>query len=152
MAGALPWLIPALDALWRAWKIDGERKNFQVGRFLLIWAVFIFFFFSISSSKLPSYILPIFPALALLTGRYLADLRGKALFWQMLPMAILAIAGLWLSARAVNLAGDEGSRQAYAQYGRWAAWTRRTRRPRPLPFSARRRCACRARWRPAFQG
>jgi len=123
MAGILPWLVPAFDALWRAWKIDGERKNFQVGRFLLIWAAFIFFFFSISSSKLPSYILPIFPALALLTGRHLARLSGKALFWQILPVAILAFIGLWLSARAVNLAGEESSRQAYAQYGMWAAWT-----------------------------
>ncbi len=121
--GILPWLIPAVSALLRAWKSEGGKQDFQPGRFLLIWAVFIFFFFSISGSKLPSYILPIFPALALLTGRYLVGMRGKILFWQMLPMALLALAGLWLSARAVNLAGDEGSRQAYAQYGRWAAWT-----------------------------
>ncbi|MDP2785070.1 MAG: glycosyltransferase family 39 protein [Sulfurimicrobium sp.] len=123
MAGILPWLVPTFDALLRAWKIDGERKAFQAGRFLLIWAAFIFFFFSISSSKLPSYILPIFPALALLTGQHLARMQGRTLFWQILPMAILAIAGLWLSSRAVNLAGDESSRQAYAQYGLWAAVT-----------------------------
>lgn len=121
--GILPWLIPAVSALLGAWKSEGGKRDFQPGRFLLIWAVFIFFFFSISGSKLPSYILPIFPALALLTGRYLADMRDKTLFWQILPMTLLALAGLWLSARAVNLAGDEGSRQAYAQYGRWAAWT-----------------------------
>jgi 4-amino-4-deoxy-L-arabinose transferase-like glycosyltransferase len=121
--GILPWLIPALDALRRAWNNEGEKKDFQPGRFLLIWVVFIFFFFSISSSKLPSYILPIFPALALLTGRHLARMTGRTLFWQILPMALLAIAALWLSSRAVNLAGDEGSRQAYAQYGQWARWT-----------------------------
>ncbi|PWB46651.1 MAG: phospholipid carrier-dependent glycosyltransferase [Nitrosomonadales bacterium] len=121
--GILPWLIPALDALRRAWNREGERKNFHPGRFLLIWAVFIFFFFSISSSKLPSYILPVFPALALLTGRHLAGMSGKTLFWQMLPMALLAIVGLWFSSRAANLAGEESARQAYAQYGLWAAWT-----------------------------
>jgi 4-amino-4-deoxy-L-arabinose transferase-like glycosyltransferase len=123
MVGALPWLIPTLDALLRAWKAEGERKTFQTGRFLLLWTVFIFFFFSLSDSKLPSYLLPIFPALALLTGRHLANMNGKTLFWQTLPMTILAFAGIWLSSRAVNLAGEDSSRHAYAQYGQWAAIT-----------------------------
>ena len=38
-------------------------------------------------------------------------------------MAVLAVAGIWLSSRAVNLAGEDSSRQAYAQYGQWAAMT-----------------------------
>jgi len=38
---------------------------------LLLWAAFIFFFFSYSSSKLPGYIVPIFPALALLVALFL---------------------------------------------------------------------------------
>jgi 4-amino-4-deoxy-L-arabinose transferase-like glycosyltransferase len=38
--------------------------------------VFIFFFFSYSSSKLPGYILPIFPALALLIAAYLERTRA----------------------------------------------------------------------------
>jgi 4-amino-4-deoxy-L-arabinose transferase-like glycosyltransferase len=36
--------------------------------FLTIWAVFIFVFFSISSTKLITYILPVFPPLAILAG------------------------------------------------------------------------------------
>jgi 4-amino-4-deoxy-L-arabinose transferase-like glycosyltransferase len=43
-----------------------EPGRFRPSLMLLIWAVFIFAFFSKSSSKLPGYILPIFPALALL--------------------------------------------------------------------------------------
>jgi 4-amino-4-deoxy-L-arabinose transferase-like glycosyltransferase len=38
-----------------------------------VWAAFVFVFFSVSHSKLPSYILPMFPALALLAGRTLAN-------------------------------------------------------------------------------
>ncbi len=40
-------------------------KTLQPQRLLLIWAGFIFLFFSASHSKLPSYILPVFPALTL---------------------------------------------------------------------------------------
>lgn len=121
--GILPWVLPMFGALARAWRSEGDRKAFQPGRFLLIWASFIFFFFSISDSKLPSYILPIFPALALLIGGHLARTRGKTLFWQTVPVALLVAVGLWLAPHAVDLAGDESSRQAYAQYGRWAAVT-----------------------------
>jgi len=37
----------------------------------VIWVVFVFLFFSKSQSKLPAYILPVFPALAVLIGRWL---------------------------------------------------------------------------------
>src|SRR5690349_21212872 len=81
IAGALPWLIVALDAIWRS-ALPEPRARFHVRRFLLIWCVFAFVFFSISGSKLPSYILPLFPALALLTGWRLTEISGKALAWQ----------------------------------------------------------------------
>jgi 4-amino-4-deoxy-L-arabinose transferase-like glycosyltransferase len=68
--GVLPWLGVLPQALF-----SGARREagaaFQPRLLLLIWAVFIFFFFSYSTSKLPGYILPIFPALALLAGVYL---------------------------------------------------------------------------------
>ena len=55
-SSALPWLARV------------RRQDFAEG-FLLIWALFVLLFFSASSSKLPSYILPMFPALALLLAR-----------------------------------------------------------------------------------
>jgi hypothetical protein len=49
-------------------------------RFLTLWALLPFLFFSLSRSQLPQYVLPIFPALALISGRFLAqrlsDARG----------------------------------------------------------------------------
>lgn len=42
--------------------------------FFLIWIILIFVFYSISSSKLIPYILPIMPPLAILTGNYLANI------------------------------------------------------------------------------
>ena len=68
--------------------------GFQPRRFLLIWAVGIFLFFSASGSKLPSYILPILPALALLAGWRLTTLPARTLFWQLVPIGVLAVAAL----------------------------------------------------------
>lgn len=57
------------------------RKRFQTASgataFLVIWIGVVFVFFSIAGSKLPTYILPIFPAAALLT----------ALLWRVLFQA-----------------------------------------------------------------
>jgi 4-amino-4-deoxy-L-arabinose transferase-like glycosyltransferase len=114
----LPWLVPMFEALFVAWKRrDGEV--FQTRRFLLIWAVFIYFFFSISSSKLPSYILPIFPALALLIGERLALLDSKALFKRMSPIAALALAGLIASPLTVRFASDTVPLPLYEAYAVW---------------------------------
>jgi 4-amino-4-deoxy-L-arabinose transferase-like glycosyltransferase len=93
IAGALPWLLVMMDAAWRSWSAEA-RASFQVKRFLLIWCVFVFAFFSVSGSKLPSYILPLFPALALLTGWRLSRISGTSLAWQMAPMLLLGAAAL----------------------------------------------------------
>jgi 4-amino-4-deoxy-L-arabinose transferase-like glycosyltransferase len=49
-----------------------ERNKNADTWFFVIWAGFIFLFFSASHSKLPPYILPVFPALAVVIGRWLA--------------------------------------------------------------------------------
>src|SRR6266545_3742607 len=65
--GIVPWIVSLLPALWSAWaRSPGAR--FQPRRFLFLWCAVVFAFFSASSSKLGSYILPVFPALALLVG------------------------------------------------------------------------------------
>ncbi|HUI68282.1 MAG TPA: phospholipid carrier-dependent glycosyltransferase [Nitrospirota bacterium] len=74
LLGLFPWsafLIQAvkhnLPPSWR------ERHEHRDTLFLLLWAGFVFLFFSASSSKLIPYILPVFPPLSLLIGRYLAE-------------------------------------------------------------------------------
>jgi len=95
--GFAPWtaLLPfAVHRLWRSLD-DGDL-------FLVLWVVLPTVFFSASNSQLPHYILPIFPALALLTGRMIAALfqngtmNGKRwllyLPWVLIAAAILGIA------------------------------------------------------------
>lgn len=61
----LPWTLFGVRAIVRAW----GRHN-SLTRFLICWAAVVVVFFSISSGKLMSYILPAFPALGLLIGRW----------------------------------------------------------------------------------
>ncbi len=87
--GIVPWLGVLPQALATALRRD--RGAFQPKLLLLVWAVFIFFFFSYSSSKLPGYILPIFPALALLIAVYLENASRRN---RMLGAALLLLIGL----------------------------------------------------------
>ncbi len=43
--------------------------------YFIVWALFIFLFFSVSSTQLFSYILPMFPPLAILSSAYLARIE-----------------------------------------------------------------------------
>lgn len=89
LVGIFPWLGLLFQSMWEGAK--QRVSTFQPGKLLLIWAVFIFFFFSISNSKLPSYILPIFPALALLIAMHLEHKSRRGL---MLSSALMSSAGL----------------------------------------------------------
>ncbi len=63
----LPWSFFIPTAIARTWQ---ERKQTGADNrlFLFLWAVVIVVFFSISDSKLIPYILPVYPAVALLLG------------------------------------------------------------------------------------
>lgn len=70
---------------------DSRPALFRPGLLLVIWAVFIFFFFSYSSSKLPSYILPIFPALALLAAMQIRRNGQRGLEWSAVLLLLMGI-------------------------------------------------------------
>jgi 4-amino-4-deoxy-L-arabinose transferase-like glycosyltransferase len=78
LAGLIPWvgflwtgLREACRGGWLA-----RAKNADAW-FLAVWAGFIFLFFTKAHSKLPPYILPIFPALAVFIGAGLAKAWGE---------------------------------------------------------------------------
>jgi len=89
LIGILPWLPIALARGHRAWLDSGPATRFSWQRFALVWAGFIFVFFSASGSKLPSYILPIFPPLALVVAWQLTVLPARRLANLFAPAAIL---------------------------------------------------------------
>ena len=97
VVGLLPWagfLIPALSR----WREDDDLAA-RTRVFAATWAFFIIGFFSLSSTKLISYILPAFPALALLVGICLADwpkygrfVRGAAVAFTLFLNLVLVVA------------------------------------------------------------
>jgi len=65
-AGVLPWLLPAARALATGWRRVKSHAGFDPRALLWVWSIIEMEFFSASDSKLIPYILPLFPALALL--------------------------------------------------------------------------------------
>jgi 4-amino-4-deoxy-L-arabinose transferase-like glycosyltransferase len=95
VGGFLPWvgLAPRMTLVVR----DGSRgPGFRPVLLLAIWAVAIFVFFSASSSKLPGYILPVFPALALLAALALDRMTPKE--WRRQLLGAVVVVALLLAA------------------------------------------------------
>jgi 4-amino-4-deoxy-L-arabinose transferase-like glycosyltransferase len=88
----LPWTFLVPGALVLAW-----RRRDRTDRFLLVTVVFIVLFFSISTEKRTLYVLPAFPAFALMTARFVGTFLG----WDEGP----AMARRWLTAGQSFLAG-----------------------------------------------
>ncbi|SFA77497.1 4-amino-4-deoxy-L-arabinose transferase [Collimonas sp. OK607] len=104
--GIVPWLGILFQSLWSGAHERSATSGFQPKKMLLIWSIFIFVFFSISDSKLPSYILPIFPALALLIACHLDNASNKSVQASAWLLLVPAIAGLALSSKIPTLAKD----------------------------------------------
>ena len=122
LAGALPWTVLMFDTLLRTWRTSARGdKSFNPERFLLIWAVFIYVFFSISGSKLPSYLLPMFPALALLMGLRIAAMRERTLIWQLVPVIPFALVWLGYAFNLGKFADTLLQKELYPHYIPWLA-------------------------------
>ena len=97
--GALPWLLPAARALATGWRAAKTATDFDPRALLWVWGIVVFVFFSASDSKLIPYILPLFPALALLmaSGEEAAlrrDLRRTSLGVMAAGAILVVLAGL----------------------------------------------------------
>jgi 4-amino-4-deoxy-L-arabinose transferase-like glycosyltransferase len=92
--GLMPWAALAIRALVDGlqisiaeWKtrtnprryVGHVRAGDAFPEFLVLWTLFPIVFFSFSGSKLPGYILPAIPPLAILTGDYLFRIRRQGL-------------------------------------------------------------------------
>src|SRR4029077_14700063 len=80
LVGMMPWTPALAGAVRRALSARGGSR-LDVERLLLIWIGVVLVFFSFSKSKLPAYILPVLPALALLMGRDVARRAHLDMKW-----------------------------------------------------------------------
>jgi 4-amino-4-deoxy-L-arabinose transferase-like glycosyltransferase len=120
LGGVLPWIVSLVPALRQAWT-RAPSANFQPQRFLLLWCAVVFVFFSASGSKLGSYILPLFPALALLTGRYLVNAGTRLVLSQALLSVVLGLAFAAASPLAMRYAEPSLPSELLAGYVPWLA-------------------------------
>jgi 4-amino-4-deoxy-L-arabinose transferase-like glycosyltransferase len=103
--GIVPWVLVAVAA-WSASLRRIAAGSFSPVLFLGLWAVVVFAFFSASGSKLPGYVLPLLPALAVLAGAYVARSAGKGLLAAQSVLVVLAGLGVAaIGARLPTLGG-----------------------------------------------
>ena len=125
--GFFPWINLWLPQIRQLWQVS-PSKNFSPYRFLWIYSATIFIFFSLSDSKLFDYILPLFPALALIIGRQLAlrpQLPITPLFLSGLASLIFIAVGTllnepsWATYLGIHPDLDRDMVQSYQAFGSW---------------------------------
>jgi 4-amino-4-deoxy-L-arabinose transferase-like glycosyltransferase len=105
-----PWSVFLGAAVW--YGVKGTRRekpacpsesvnSHRPYRFLVCWVAVYLVFFSAAATKLPNYVLPVYPALAILTARFLVRWREGELAVPTWVMRV-ALAGLALTALAVG--------------------------------------------------
>jgi 4-amino-4-deoxy-L-arabinose transferase-like glycosyltransferase len=119
-AGSVPWVGVLVQSLVLGAKRGLEPTRFKPRLLLLVWVAFIILFFTKSNSKLPGYIVPVFPAVALLVANYLegGTRRGRMLtagLTTLLGAALLGFVPFML-----KLARHPGEDVLYAAYQPWA--------------------------------
>lgn len=138
LVGFIPWLAQLGQGLMRAWRdrrgdnsdlVVSATTGFRPLWLCAVWAVMIFLFFSKSQSKLPGYIMPIFPALALLAGLALTNsfermsVNNDARRWkrQMTYLTVLLVIGFIGVPYAYQMGNARYEQLEYQQYAVWIA-------------------------------
>jgi 4-amino-4-deoxy-L-arabinose transferase-like glycosyltransferase len=112
--GMAPWSFffpPLLMYLYQQRKTWSE-KNYL---YLIVWTITVFLFYSVAKSKRSVYILPIYPAVALLLGAWWQELRrGKVqmspLFFRLIQVSgymCLGLAGVTITAVGAQALGHD---------------------------------------------
>jgi 4-amino-4-deoxy-L-arabinose transferase-like glycosyltransferase len=89
--GICPWLPLLPITLRKAWTTRALSQRFHPERFLVIWIAVIYLFFSISNSKLPFYLVPILPPIALLMACTVPRLNHAQLVKRFMAILVLGI-------------------------------------------------------------
>jgi 4-amino-4-deoxy-L-arabinose transferase-like glycosyltransferase len=103
-----PWTLFLMRACVRA--VSGYRKrlNERVLWFAMTWLILPLIFFSFSSTKLPGYILPVLPAVAILVGHELTRFANSASTAKLIRLSSAlfiagAAVGAWYAVRQLGI-------------------------------------------------
>ena len=121
LAGMLPWL----GLTPRMWDVVRDRagalrgaggKPFQPALMSLVWFAAIFVFFSMSGSKLPGYIVPVFPALAILAAVALDQINDRSWNRQINALLVLGVVGLIATPYVATLERDTNPNEVFRAF------------------------------------
>jgi 4-amino-4-deoxy-L-arabinose transferase-like glycosyltransferase len=134
LLGAVPWTLYLWSAFREGVAGDSARHSVSIGSksrsdkglkawrpklLLALWVLVIFAFFSASSSKLAGYIVPLFPALALLVGLALASSTLRLWRYSVLITLLTALGGFVACFWIPELAPAASALDAYRHYQYW---------------------------------
>lgn len=147
LVGSLPWSFAYLKAAIGTWR-NPSPGNFGINpaRLLVLWVVIIVVFYSMSASKLPGYILPVYPALAVLLGYRMQQEEFRLLPQYLIAMGATGVALAGAAPLITHIPRFAGDAELISLYVPWivaggctlaaaalAAWTaQRGRRPYAL--------------------
>ncbi len=99
--------LPAFPLCWQRPAARASRRSVLL-KYAIIWSGLIFLLLSLIPSKLPTYILPVCPALALLLGTLCDTMlrlnKGKLLTWTGPALTVISIAALIMLPSLLRLA------------------------------------------------
>ena len=98
MAGFFPWSVFLPLSVWQVWKdIRAKQAHSPACMLLACWCCCWIAVFSMAGTKLPSYVLPVYPALALITARWLVCWSSQRIevgrWWMRTAMGSVATIG-----------------------------------------------------------
>jgi len=116
LIGFFPWTSFAIPiGLFAYGSIRSKRESF-LWMVVLVWLFFYFAVFSLASTKLPNYIIPAYPAVALWIGRYFAawleprhELSDQGSdYWRLAGWSFVLLSGVLIGGLTVFLASEMG--------------------------------------------
>ncbi|MEZ0191097.1 glycosyltransferase family 39 protein [Ralstonia solanacearum] len=122
VAGFLPWLaqLPCAARLTMA-RDQAAANGFRPTLLLGLWAVLIFAFFSVSNSKLPGYIFPIVPALAILAALVLEQADERMWRWQLKTFLGVSLVGLAACGYLATMSSEMYPNAVFARFAAFLA-------------------------------
>jgi len=128
--GFLPWALMLVPAAWQGWRVEGlarpqanpglaAQTTFPWRRFAILWTLLIMVFFSVSGSKLPAYILPVFPIFALVVADWLIRQPAETLWKYLAPIAVVMLVVMAFAWGAPDRTKSAWTRELYLSARPW---------------------------------
>lgn len=111
LVGMFPWSVFLPIALWKAWQAKSSPLRPQLalcGCWVGVWVAC----FSLAATKLPNYVVPAYPMLAILIGRFLVEWQqstGSEVRWVRYGLVTLGAVGMVFAGAVSSLLLVEGA-------------------------------------------